>query len=158
MNTTHGLVAAGWMLALVACSGATSTPETQGADPPSAGAADAKGGAPGGGTPSKSAPAPKPGTDAPATPDPNAAGAAGQPGRLSVDEHCCYGATYFRCPSTAACFGGFDIDACIDACVDLDDACLDACAAKEAAAGAPKGCQSLAPPAGVDCANGWIDL
>lgn len=157
------LLSASMCMLVAACSGASSTPETNGTDDPLAGAsgantpagakAPAKGASSPGATP---APAPAP---APPAADPNAPGTAGQPGRISVDEHCCYGAKYFRCPSTAACFGGFDIDACEAKCKDADDACFDACGAAADAAGAPKGCDAtVAPPAGVDCANGAIDL
>ena len=83
----------------------------------------------------------------------------GQPGRVSVNEHCCYGAVYYKCPSSAACFGGFDVDACLALCSDSDDVCSDACFDKMGLAGAPKGCQSnVTPPKGVDCPNGSISL
>lgn len=157
MTKIIGLTATGTMLLLVAaCSGATSTPETDpsptsGTPASTTGAKDAPATAPGAGTPSS--------TPAPATPDPSQTGTDGQPGRLSVNEHCCYGAKYFRCPNSAACFGGFDIDACLGGCADDDDACSDACSAKQDAVGAPKGCQAnVTPPAGVDCATGSIDL
>jgi hypothetical protein len=91
-----------------------------------------------------------PGEDVPvAKPD-------GHPGRVSVDEHCCYGTTYFRCPNATACFGGFDLGACLSSCAD--GACEDACSASADAAGAPKGCRVTAPPVGVDCTNGSIEV
>jgi len=90
--------------------------------------------------------------------EPGQPGQAGQAGRISVNEHCCYGGAYFRCPSAAACFGGFDVNACLDQCAGPQDPCFDACFDKLDAAGPPKGCQSVAPPNGVDCANGSINL
>jgi hypothetical protein len=81
----------------------------------------------------------------------------GQPGRVAVNEHCCYGGTYYKCPSTAACFGGFDINACLDQCPGPFDPCFDACFDKLSNAGPPKGCQTTAAPAGVDCKNGKIN-
>ncbi len=159
-----GLTVTGFMLALAACSGATSTPETSGTDDPIKGAGET--GAPAAGkSAAKGSPTQAPGastpaaTPDPATPDPAIppAGTDGQPGRISVNEHCCYGATYFKCPNAAACFGGFDAEACLAKCGG-NDACADACSAQEDAAGAPKGCQTMAPPKGVDCANGSINL
>ena len=163
MTNILGLTAAGFMLVLVACSGSTTTPETGGTEDPVQGAGDTKGAPAAGKTSAKDAPPAAPGTPAatpaPASPDGNQTGTDGQPGRISVNEHCCYGATYFRCPNAVACLGGFDADACVAACADGDDACADACAVKEDAAGAPKGCQAnVTPPKGVDCANGSIDL
>ena len=162
MNKLVGLTVTGFMLALVACSGATSTPETSGTDDPIKGAGETR--APAAKSPAKDSPAPAPGavppaaTPDPATPDPaGTPGTDGQPGRISVNEHCCYGATYFKCPSASACFGGFDAQACLAKCGG-SDACADACSAQEDAAGAPKGCQTMAPPKGVDCANGSINL
>ena len=110
-------------------------------------------------------PSTTPGTPAqPGTPakpaDPAApAGQDGQPGRISSNEHCCYGGTYYKCPSSAACFGGFDINACLAVCAGPSDPCFDACFEKLDKAGAPKGCQTgVTPPKGVDCANGSINL
>lgn len=166
MNKLLGLTVTASMLVVVAaCSGATPTPETAGTDEPIKGASNSTSSAPAGGTPAKGAPSQAPGSSTPAAPpdpalpDPTQAGTDGQPGRVSVNEHCCYGAMYFRCPSTAACFGGFDFDACLAKCAEGDDACSDACSDKEDAAGAPKGCQAnVTPPPGVDCANASIDL
>lgn len=85
-------------------------------------------------------------------------GEAGQPGRVSVNEHCCYNATYYRCPNSAACFGGFDIDACLSTCSGPSDPCFDTCFDKLSSAAAPKGCTITAAPKGVDCAKGQISL
>lgn len=82
----------------------------------------------------------------------------GNVGRVSSGPHCCFDGKYLECPSAAACWGGFDVDACISGCADTDDACFDACIDKLGSASAPAGCQSKAAPAGVDCANGRIDL
>lgn len=163
MNHLLRLAAAGLTLALVACSGATSSPEIRGTEDPVKGAGGTTSAPTPGTSTAKDAPTPASGTPTgtpgPAAPPADAnAGTDDEPGRISVNEHCCYGATYFKCPSTAACFGGFDATACVAACGGGDDACADACAAKEEAAGAPKGCQTLAPPKGVDCANGSIQL
>ena len=162
MNTLLGLATTGCMLALVACSGAKSTPEIGGTDDAVKGAGETTNAPAPGKSSAKDAPTPAPPAATPdpgATPDDaNATGTDGQPGRISVNEHCCYGATYFKCPNTAACFGGFDADACLARCADGDNACADACAAKEDAAGAPKGCQTVKPPKGIDCANGSITL
>jgi hypothetical protein len=167
-----GLASLGLTAALVAaCSGA-SAPTTSESDleekAPAGGEtakAPANGGADKGGTPAK-------GGTPPATPadpgqpgqpgqpgEPGQPGQPGQPGRISVNEHCCYGSQYFKCPNEAACFGGFDISACLDACSGPEDPCFDACFDKLDTAGAPKGCQSnVTPPKGVDCANGSISL
>ena len=85
-------------------------------------------------------------------------GGDGQPGRVSVNEHCCYGGTYFKCPSTSACFGGFDINACLSTCPGPFDPCFNECFDQLSNAPAPKGCQTTTPPAGVDCANGNINI
>lgn len=85
-------------------------------------------------------------------------GANGNAGRMSSGLHCCFESKYLECPTPAACWGGFDVDACIAACDPSDVACIGACVDKLDAAGAPVGCQSKAPPAGVDCANGQIDI
>lgn len=85
-------------------------------------------------------------------------GASGQPGRVSVNEHCCYNATYYKCPNSAACFGGFDINACLSTCSGPSDPCFDACFDKLSSAGAPKGCAMTTAPKGVDCAKGEISL
>lgn len=90
--------------------------------------------------------------------DPGGVGEPGQPGRVSVNEHCCYGGKYFRCPNSAACFGGFDINACLSTCAGPQNPCFDACFDKLDAAGPPKGCQATAEPKGVDCANGSINI
>jgi hypothetical protein len=86
-------------------------------------------------------------------------GEPGQPGRISVNGHCCYGAKYYKCPDSAACFGGFDVDVCLDACNGgPGDACWEECFDKLSNAPAPKGCQTnVTPPKGIDCANGQIN-
>ncbi len=84
-------------------------------------------------------------------------GGDGQPGRVSVNEHCCYGGTYYKCPSSNACFGGFDIGACLDTCASPFEPCWDECFDKLSNAGPPAGCQQTAEPAGIDCANGKIN-
>jgi hypothetical protein len=82
----------------------------------------------------------------------------GQVGRVSVNEHCCFAGKYQRCPNSNACFGGFDINACLQGCSPFDP-CFDECFDKMDKAGPPKGCDANAqPPAGVDCANGQINL
>lgn len=82
----------------------------------------------------------------------------GEGNRVSVGEHCCFNGRYLKCPDANACFGGFDINACLQACNPLDP-CFEACFDKLNKASAPKGCDAnAAPPPGVDCANGQIDL
>ena len=146
------------LLALVACSGASTPPELgQAPDAPITDAkTPAKADAPAS-TPQPETPAKK-SADEPAPPAPDAPvepGAAGS--RISVNEHCCFGGKYFNCPNTAACFGGFDVQACLSKCTDT--ACFDACEQKLDTAGAPKGCNGNAtPPKGVDCATGEIHI
>jgi hypothetical protein len=54
-----------------------------------------------------------------------------------------------------ACFGGFDINACLATCAGPQDPCFQACFDKLDNAGPPTGCESGLPePDGVDCANG----
>ena len=141
MNKLVGLTVTGFMLALAACSGASSTPETIGTDDPIKGAGETR--APAAAkSPAKDSASLAAGAGTPATtPDPvippaGTPGTDGQPGRISVNEHCCYGATYFKCPNAVACFGGFDGEACLAKCGG-NDARADACSAQEDAAGAP---------------------
>lgn len=99
----------------------------------------------------------KPG-DAPAD-VPGDPGAPGENGgsRIAVGEHCCFNGKYLRCPDSAACFGGFDVNDCFSKCADVD--CIQTCADKLDAAGAPKGCNAnAAPPPGIDCANGQMNF
>jgi len=104
---------------------------------------------------------PNPNNPNPNNPNPNDPGQPGEPGqagRVSVNEHCCYGGAYYKCPNSAACFGGFDVNSCLQGCSPFDP-CWDECFDKLSNAGAPKGCQANAnPPAGVDCANGNINI
>jgi hypothetical protein len=79
--------------------------------------------------------------------------------RIAIDGICCYGSNYFACPNTAACYGGFDINACLATCSGPEDPCFDACFSKEDSAGPPLGCPAdMAEPPGVDCATGTIQL
>lgn len=109
-------------------------------------------------TPSGGATATEPAKD----PDEDTAGAAGEDGetgRIASGPHCCYQGKYFSCPDETACFGGFDVDACLAACGKGVDTCFDKCFAQLDEAAAPKGCRSdVKPPAGVDCATGNINL
>lgn len=170
-----GLATTGLLLIILpACGGASSAPVgTVEEDPtPPSGATKLpatnkdKSGTPAGTPKDPSATTPPTGTP-PATPGtppadhpggPGGAGQPGQPGRISVNEHCCYTGKYFKCPNSAACFGGFDVNACLSTCAGPQDPCFNACFQKLDAAGAPKGCQSAPEPKGVDCANGSINL
>ena len=82
----------------------------------------------------------------------------GQPGRASVNQHCCYGGTYYKCPDSNACFGGYDVNACLSTCPGPFDPCFEECFDKLSNAPPPKGCQTMAAPAGIDCANGNINV
>jgi hypothetical protein len=62
---------------------------------------------------------------------------------------CCVNGQFFECPNAAACLGGFDINACVEACKDAK--CFQDCASQAQNAGGPKGCTQKAPPAGVTC-------
>lgn len=99
-----------------------------------------------------------PGGNNPGGNNPGGNGEDGEVGRVSVNEHCCFAGKYQRCPSSNACFGGFDIDACLQNCNPLDP-CFDECFDKMDKAGPPKGCDANAqPPPGVDCAKGQINI
>jgi hypothetical protein len=77
--------------------------------------------------------------------------------RQASNEHCCFNGQYLRCPDANACFGGFDINACLQNCRP-GDACFEDCFTNLGTSGAPKGCDANAPqPPNVDCANGRID-
>jgi len=118
------------------------------------------------GSPAPSAPAPGPVAPAPdgppppvsppPAPTPTSPGPDGKSGRVAVNQHCCYGGAYYRCPNTAACFGGVDLAVCLSGCTSAS--CFSSCAALLDAAGPPVGCAASTAPAGVDCANGRIDL
>lgn len=156
----------------VACSGASSTPPdpytsdskattASSANAPPRAATSAAPAPSGAATtaPSASTPAPPKGTP---TTEPRQGGDAdgenGAAGTIAVDEHCCFGGKYLRCPTTAACLGGFDLDACIDGCGFADVRCIEGCTSK-LGNGGPVGCDATAaPPPGVDCANGTIDI
>ncbi len=188
MIPTIGLAAMMTCGFLVACSGSdgtTSVPTSEsnntesakgGTTTPGTNADKGKGGTTGGNTTPGAKPGDKPGgkgtpsgnPGTPGTPgnpgdppdpnDPGVPGQNGQPGRVAVNEHCCFGGKYFKCPDVNACLGGFDLDACLANC-NAGDACFDDCFTKLDNAGAPKGCDAnAAPPAGVDCANGNINL
>jgi len=89
---------------------------------------------------------------------PGVPGQNGQAGRVSVNEHCCFNGKYQRCPNANACLGGFDLNACLANCSPFDP-CFDECFDKIDNAGPPNGCDAnAAPPPGVDCANGEINL
>lgn len=77
-------------------------------------------------------------------------GADGEPGRSASNNDCCFQGKYFECPNESACFGGFDVNACIAACNEDFD-CTMGCVSELDSAGAPKGCTKKAPPAGVRC-------
>jgi hypothetical protein len=170
-------------LLAVACGGTTTTttdePDTSGGSDKAPSAQSPSGGGGGGGAAAPSGsdakkggdPAPAPSSGGSTPPDPGSSppppagdpggtpGQDGSPGRISVNEHCCYGGKYYKCPNSAACFGGFDIDACLAACSGPMDPCWDACFNQLDSAGPPKGCQSgVAEPKGVDCANGQINI
>jgi hypothetical protein len=79
--------------------------------------------------------------------------------RIAIDGICCYGGSYFACPNAAACYGGFDVNACLATCNGPEDPCFDACFAKEDSAGPPVGCTAgAAEPPGIDCATGTIEI
>lgn len=142
-----GLISVATVAALVmGCSGGTSTevpdPSSGDSTPAPGGAslpkqtdsAPAKGALPGGASaPSGGAqnPAGKP-AGQPAQPaqpgDPGQNGQPGQSGRISIGDQCCYNSTLYTCDSIA-CFGGFDEEACENACKDDFD-CIIACVEK----------------------------
>ncbi len=173
MNATSTLVAFGFAVAslTLACSGATKTEEI--ADDP----ASTEGSVTAPGKPAK--PSDKPATDngtnstpaaddkktdpAPESTDPDEDPTDTVPtqtgvNRVSINEHCCYGAQYFKCPDATACFGGFDVDACLSTCAGPASPCFSKCFEQEASAPAPKGCQAKAAPKGIDCANGNFEF
>jgi hypothetical protein len=91
--------------------------------------------------------------------DDGANGANGTSGTISVGNLCCFNGQFFLCPNSNACLGGFDLDGCFQSCNPTDPACLQACASKAGASNGPVGCDANAkPPAGVDCANGSIQV
>lgn len=68
----------------------------------------------------------------------------------AANNACCFKGEFFECPDAKACFGGFDISACIDKCkADID--CFKDCANQLEGASAPKGCTKKAPPANIKC-------
>ena len=88
------------------------------------------------GTPAKSDKAPSGGTATPpgtpgTEPDPNTLpGKDGEPGQPGLSGVCCYNNTSYDCPDQKSCLGGYDYDACQDACADADFDCQIACAQK----------------------------
>ena len=78
-------------------------------------------------------------------------GLPGLPGNVGDGNDCCFNGKYFHCPNATACFGGFDLDACIQKC-GADANCIEDCANQLDGTGAPQGCDAnAAPPPGFDC-------
>lgn len=71
-------------------------------------------------------------------------------GHVASNGDCCFQGQYFECPNANACFGGFDVNACIDGCGN-DFNCVMDCTSKLSTAGGPKGCTQKTPPANVKC-------
>jgi hypothetical protein len=70
--------------------------------------------------------------------------------RSASGQDCCFNGQYLKCPNTAACFGGFDVNQCINAC-NGDFNCTIGCTNKLSNAPPPKGCTQSAPPPNVQC-------
>lgn len=89
-----------------------------------------------------------------APPAPNASNPpnpSGSHARSANNQDCCFDGTYYACPDTTACFGGFDVNACTAACEgDVD--CIVACTHELETAPPPlASCKQSTPPAGVRC-------
>jgi hypothetical protein len=81
-------------------------------------------------------------------------GLPGLPGKIGNGNDCCVNGKYFRCPDPTACFGGFDVTACIGKC-GADVQCIEDCTSQLDETAAPKGCDAnAAPPPDVDCELG----
>ena len=70
---------------------------------------------------------------------------------MPITNTCCVNGQFFACPNATACFGGFDLEGCEQACTDAK--CMLACVDQLRNAGPPKGCTKATPPASVQCGN-----
>ena len=160
-----GLTLGGWVL--VACSGASAVPTDKGGEQVQGGATTIGPGAAradaGSSDPAKVSRADAGASQAAPAPEDAIRGEDGEPGRgedgevgrVASNEHCCFEGRYLRCPNADACFGGFDIGACLASCFP-GDPCFEACFDR-LGQGTPRGCDADAvPPPDVDCANGRI--
>jgi hypothetical protein len=173
-----GVIGMGLVLGIVACGGSSpdSTADAQGAatNVPSGSATGtaASASTPPPAAPKSSAPAPTGAGTTPGgtqanpttTPPPNGGnglpvpnlpdglpGMPGLPGDVGNGNDCCFNGKYFKCPNPTACFGGFDLQGCIQKCgTDLD--CIGGCTDQVDGTAAPQGCDAnAAPPPGLDC-------
>jgi secreted trypsin-like serine protease len=84
-------------------------------------------------------------------PEPPPAGGGGGTSRSASGQNCCFNGQYFACPDTAACFGGFDVNACINGCNGSFD-CTMNCLSRMGEVRPPtSACTKTSPPPNVQC-------